>query len=104
MPLTAAARRQGLGREAVRKQAALFRDLEFNAFYVDQRLAGSRVTYDAPGRFFGKVNFGVTGRLWVEFKVFSERRFGRAVAEVKEELEHGLEQARRHDETLQGVL
>ena len=89
----------------LRAQRALLTDLKVNVWAVDQQDSGGGRTYDLLGDFgVAEQNWGVTGRVWVELKVYSEATFEKWVAKEKTQLAVDFSNKHRADATLQGVM
>ena len=89
----------------LRAQRALLTDLKVNVWAVDQQDSGGGRTYDLLGDFgVAEQNWGVTGRVWVELKVYSEGTFEKWVAIEKQKLAVDFSKKNRADATLQGVM
>lgn len=87
------------------KQRGLLTDLRINVWAVDCNPGGRRsVTFDLVGDFSGPQHYGVTGKLWVELKVFSEANFEQSVETCKADLKEKLTAVRRQDATIGGVI
>ena len=86
------------------KQRDLLDDLGFNVWYVDFWQPGCSKRLDLVGDFGPRRDFGVTGRVWVELKVFSDATFAKEVEHWKTQLEANLVTESGRDASLQAVL
>ena len=103
--LQLAPRDAALAHKVVTKQCAMLSGLDINVWFVDVRPQGGSRTYDLLGSFSPCCkNFGVVGKLWVEIKVVSARRFEEDVEKWQKDLQLALPQERQRDPDLGGVL
>jgi hypothetical protein len=80
----------GLAKTLVEKQRALLGDLHLNVWAVDVPISGQLGYYDLLADFSTQRNFGVTGRVWIELKVFGVSSFSRQVTDARKHLEETL--------------
>jgi hypothetical protein len=103
--LELALRDAALAVAVVKRQSAILNDLGINVWQVDTKPQGSASTFDLLCCFHaGSKNYGVAGKLWVEIKVVTARRFDEDVATWRAQLEVALHTEHARDPDLQGVL
>lgn len=88
----------------VRQQRDLLADFRLNIWTLDIQRRVAKGSFDMLGDFCGDQNWGVTGRVWVELKVYSATSFGDSVQKAKDELETGLREERPADPSLGAAL
>ena len=86
----------------VKQHAVLTKDLRLNLCGVDVPTALGSL--DLVCYFNSKQNYGCSGRVWVELKVFSPKAFDERVAELKANLPARLAEERVADPSLCAVL
>jgi len=88
----------------VEKQRDLLGDMRLNIWDVEVAMKGGPGFFDLVGDFTGKKNYGVTGRVWVELKVFEAAAFSERVDAATDWLEEVLPREARKDPHLGAVL
>jgi hypothetical protein len=78
--------------------------LQINTWYVDLFNAGVGKGLDLVGSFHGRAMQGVTGRLWVEVKVFSYTGFSGKVKIEKAKVVQLLPKVQQKDQSIQAVM
>ena len=93
-----------LAKAVVQKQRTVLADLRLNIWSLDVDMVRASGAFDMLGDFSGNRNFGISGKVWVELKVFSAGLFEAEVEQTKACLVTTLGQQSKRVAGLGGVL
>lgn len=93
-----------LAKAVVVKQRDLLADLKLNIYSVDVKRKAAAGSFDLLGDFSSAKNWGVTGLVWVELKVWSAAGFDEQLRKLKGDLVTALAAECAKNQHLGGVL
>jgi hypothetical protein len=91
-------------RTLVQKQRSVLADLRMNLWYVDINMKGGKGAFDLLADFSSEKNWGISGVIWIELKVYGASVFDKSVEKAQKVLVKTLERERQKDGNLGGVL